>query len=329
MRPFLLPPNVLPRFYRGGPRLASFRGVPPGEIAGPEDWVGSATAAHGEADLGRTALEDGRLLADAVAADPEGFLGPAHADAHGGDPRLLVKLLDAGERLAVHFHPDDAFSRAHLSSRYGKTEAWVILDAEPGAEVRVGYAREIASAELAEWVAVQDVEAMIAAMRRLPVAAGDSIFVPAGVPHVIGEGILLLELQQPSDLSLMLEWKGVVPEASAFLGLPVELALSAVRRSALDDGELARLTSRRGAALFPTEADAFFRADRLVGGAEVEPAFAILVGVTGAGELVPEDGVPIPVRRGSTVLVPYAAGACRLEGGVEAIRARPPAVSGG
>ena len=247
MRPIVLPPNPLPRFYRGGARLASFRQMAADAIAGPEDWVGSATAAHGEADLGCTTLPDGRVLGDLLAADAERFFGRGHAAAHGGDPRLLVKLLDAGERLAVHFHPDDAFARMHFSSRYGKTEGWVILDAEPGAEVRIGFSRAVAAAELAEWVAGQDVDAMISSMRRRSVASGDSIFVPAGLPHVIGEGILLLELQQPSDLSLMLEWKGVVPEASAFLGVPVALALSAARRSAVDEGELSRLTSRRGA----------------------------------------------------------------------------------
>src|SRR5215212_8493574 len=95
-----------------------------------------------------------------------------------------------------------------------------------------------------------------------------------GLAHVIGEGILLLELQEPADLSLLLEWRGVVEnERDAFLGLPVELALSATRRTRVATDELARLTASRGDTLFPAEADAFFRAGLVGGGDEFDAAF--------------------------------------------------------
>ena len=106
--------------------------------------------------------------------------------------------------------------------------------------------------ELAGWVQAQDVDAMIGAMNRLPVAAGDAIYVPAGLAHVIGEGILLLELQQPSDLSLLLEWRGVVDsERDAFLGLSAVDALGAVAAHTGHAGRAgaADVASRR--ALFP------------------------------------------------------------------------------
>jgi mannose-6-phosphate isomerase len=322
-RPLVLPVNPVPRFYRGGARIASFRGLT-GDVGAPEDWVGSATTAHGEASLGATQIEGRGSLRDLMIEDPEGFFGPAHAAAYGGDPRLLVKLLDAGQRLPVHFHPDDAFARAHLSASSGKTEAWLILDAAPGACVHVGFARDVAPDELHDWFASQDIDAMLAAMTRVPVEPADAIFVPAGIPHVIGEGILLLELQQPSDLSLLLEWEDVVPESSAFLGLAPEVALPAARRAAVTAAELDRLRACRDAVLFPPEADPFFRADRLAGGAQLEQGFAILVALAGEGELVPENAPRISLARGATVLVPYAAGPCLLEGHLEVVRTRPP-----
>src|SRR4051812_20716353 len=323
MRPLELGPHQIRRFYRGGSRIASFRGLPPAGDDGPEDWVASTTTAHGETETGRSRMDVGVWLGDLFAADPGAFFEPEHLAAHGPDPALLIKLLDAGERLPLHFHPDAAFAAEHLASAHGKTEAWVILEAEQDAAVHVGFFRELAAEELADLVAAQDVEGLVHLMNRIPVAAGDAIFVPAGVPHVIGEGILLLELQEPSDLSLLLEWEGLMTEDEAFLGLPPDLALSAVARSAVDPSALA---ARRDATLFPAEADGFFRAELVGGGATLEPAFSVLVFTEGRGELHAENAEPLAVGRGSVVLVPYGAGTVELSGSCRAIRCRPPLV---
>lgn len=307
MTPIELPPNLLERFYRGGPRIAFFRGIPPVGERVPEDWIGSTTYAWHE-DVGPSRLADGTLLADVLARDPEAFFEPGHLARHGCEPGLLVKLLDAGQRLPVHLHPDRAFAAKHLGTAYGKTEAWIVLDAEPDAAVWLGFERELDT----RWIADQDADAMLAALKRVPVAAGDALFVPAGVPHAIGEGILLLELQEPSDLSILLESKGVVDEVDAFLGLGVEVGLQALRPLTVEPTPAGRL--------LPEAADAFFRADVV---RELEPGFSILVVHEGEGTLECDAAEPLPVRRGSTVLVPYAAGACRLTGSARAIRCRP------
>ncbi len=323
MKPLELGPNPIRRFYRGGARIAAFRGLPSDGDEAPEDWVASTTTVFGEADAGRSRVEGGVLLADVLAADPAAFFEPAHLAAHGAEPGILIKLLDAGERLPLHFHPDRRFAAEHLRSPHGKTEAWVILEAEPGATVHVGFGRDVGEDEFRRLVAVQDVDALVARMNQLPVAAGDAIFVPAGLPHVIGAGILLLELQESSDLSLLLEWEGVMAESDALLGLPRDLALSAATRAAVDP---ATLTAHRGVSLFPAESDRFFRADLLSGGDRLEAGFSVLVVTAGEGELFSEHGGPLRVGRGSVVLVPFAAGKGRLAGSARAIRCRPPAV---
>ena len=127
MRPTLLPPNSQRRFYRGGARIAELRGLPVTADHVPEDWLGSTNTAFASEREGLSLLPDGIALRDAVRADPEAFLGPDHVKTMGPDPALLVKLLDAGQRLPLHVHPNRAFAAAHLASRHGKTEAWLIV----------------------------------------------------------------------------------------------------------------------------------------------------------------------------------------------------------
>jgi mannose-6-phosphate isomerase len=276
-------------------------------------------AEGGGSELGLSRLDDGTRLRDTLAHESVNFFEPSHLALFGSEPAVLIKLLDAGERLPVHLHPGDAFAASKLGAPCGKTEAWIILDAGPGAFVHVGWSRELAEKELSDLVSAQDAEAMLAELNPLPVTAGDTIFVPAGLPHAIGAGILLLELQQPSDLSLLLErWS--MSEAEAFLGLAPAVALSAVERSAPD---LDRLRLERGTTLFPPEGDRFFRADLVAAETTLEPEFSVLVGYAGAGTLVSDSFEPVVIRRGSTILVPYAAGRIEVTGTCRAIRCRP------
>jgi mannose-6-phosphate isomerase len=321
VKPVELPPNQFRRFYAGGARIAALRGLPRAEDHLPEDWVGSATTAWGQDTEGLSRLDDGRVLRDVLQAEPDALLGPAHVGMWGSDPHLLVKLLDAGERLPVHFHPGRAFAREHLGLRYGKTEAWVILEAEPGATVHLGLRDTIEPKAVRGWVGAQDADAMLAALNRVEVAAGDTVLVPAGTLHAIGAGILLLELQEPTDLSVLVEWKPFgVDDGPEHLGLGWDVALGAMHDGPTDPGELVT----RGELRLPGTADPYFRVQRVRTGDELEPSFAILLGVAGDGRLRTEHGDELGVRRGATVLVPHAAGVTTVAGDAELIRCLPP-----
>jgi mannose-6-phosphate isomerase len=277
-----------------------------------------------------TRLPTGPLLAEAIAAEPQQWLGAEHAARSGTDPGLLVKLLDAGQRLPMHVHPSRAFAREHLASPHGKTEAWIVLEAEPGAAVHLGFSRDVGAAELAGWARAQDVEALLAATNRLPVAAGDTVLCPAGTPHAISAGVLLIELQEPADLSIMLEWRDFsLTEQDATLGLPLEEALACTGRRASPPRRLAELRGRRlsGApgSLLPAEADPFFLADRVdaLASRHLPQGYGVLVVTAGEGHLAAENGAPVLVRRGSTVVIPHAAGAVELSGSIEGVHCRP------
>jgi len=332
----LLPPNQPSRFYRGGPAIARFRGLPSVDDHVPEDWVGSTTSLLGDDAKGRTVLPDGRLLVDAIAAAPAAFLGEEHVRAFGPDPAMLVKLLDAGERLPVHAHPDREFARQRLGARFGKSEAWLILAADGAdASLHLGFCEDIGMDALMHWVVRQDAPAMLAALNEISVEPGDSVYVPAGTPHAIGEGVLMVEVQEPSDLGVMLEWSrfGLDPDA-ATMGLGFDVALGCVRRSAVGPEELASWRrdsatapeTRPGArAAVPPAAEPYFRAEWLRPDPAVplEPAFSILVVVDGSGRLETEGG-GIDVAAGETVLVAHAAGPAALSGELEAVRCLPP-----
>ena len=333
-----LPLNTPHRFYRGGERILAFRGLDvPADFDGhrPEDWLASTTRLFAEGGDGVTVLADGTPLPEALAADPEHWLGPAHVAVHGMEPGLLTKLLDAGERLPVHSHPDRAFAAAHLDCDHGKTEAWIVLEAEPGASVWLGFREELPPDELAALVEAQD-DRLLEALNRIEVEAGDTVLVPGGQPHAIGEGVFVLELQEPTDLSVMLEHRRFgLEEAHAFLGLTAARALESVDHGALTAEGLAGLRSRwtdvtgAGHAL-PEQAAEFFRAEvlRATPGAPATgvAAFAVVVVVAGAGTLTGATSPrPTEVGRGDVLLVPYGAGAVQVEGDVTVVRCMPPA----
>ena len=327
--PHVLPPNQFHRFYAGGARIDAFRGVPAGEDGRPEDWIGSTATAFGEQAEGLSRVADGRLVRDLVQADPGALLGPAHVARFGADPGLLVKLLDAGERLAVHVHPGRAFARSRLGLPWGKTEAWLILHADPGASVHVGLREPIDAATLRRWVEEQDADEMLSALHELPVRAGSALLVPAGTLHAIGAGILLLECQEPTDLSVFVEWRSFgVSSGAEHLQLGWDEALAAIDRSAAGAPTFAaEPPDVPVAALLPVAADPYFRIQRVRPGrgkAALEPSFAVLVVTSGEGALRTERGAELALHAGMTALVPFAAGATVLAGELEVIRCLPP-----
>lgn len=344
--PIVLGPNQPAHFYLGGAGIARFRGISKSSEFSPEDWIGSTTSIFSRPEAGLTRLDDGSTLRAAIAAAPDAFLGPEHVARYGADPALLVKMLDTGQRLVVHFHPDRDFAAKHLNSRYGKTEAWIILEArrsgDDSACVYLGFKEDADPAVIRRWVADQDTAAILGSLNKVDVAAGDTWLVPAGVPHAIGAGVTLVELQEPTDFSIMLEWAGFQLDGAreGHLGLGFDVALGALDVSGWDSrrldalhgpshGPRANAAERPGVVrLLPAEADPFFTAERVdvsPSGVAFEPGYAILVVVSGSGRIEYPAG-SLPVSRGSTILVPYGIGPVTLDGEFQALRCRPPDV---
>jgi mannose-6-phosphate isomerase len=122
------------------------------------------------------------------------------ADQHAPIPALLFKLLFTSESLSIQVHPDDAFARS-VGLPNGKTEAWYILSATPGARIALGLKRHLTPQELRASIKNGSIAGLT---QWRPVAKGDILFVPAGTIHAIGAGIVLAEIQQNSDATFRL-----------------------------------------------------------------------------------------------------------------------------
>lgn len=211
--PFLLDNPRAWRTYLGGRMLDALHGMPDGEDGHfPEEWILSTVAAR---NAGREAFpEEGMshlrgsdvTLKAVLESDPEGYLGAGCKSATTG---VLTKLIDSAERLTLQVHPDKPTALRLFNSPYGKTECWHILDGQSvnGEEpcIYYGFQENVTRAQWEELFCAQDIPGMLAAMQRFPVRPGDTILIESGMPHAIGAGCLLVEIQEPTDYTIRVE----------------------------------------------------------------------------------------------------------------------------
>jgi mannose-6-phosphate isomerase len=170
------------------------RSIPEGIVA--ESWE---IAAHpnGSSTVNNGPLA-GRTLPEVQAELGLALLGERNEAAlAAGKFPLLIKLLDANQWLSVQVHPDDGYAQAH-AGEWGKTEMWIVLHAEPGAELIYGFQPGVTQEKFAQAIADGQTERWL---HRLAVAVGDVVFVPTGMIHALGPGIIIAEIQQNSDVT--------------------------------------------------------------------------------------------------------------------------------
>jgi len=351
--PLRLSPNRVYRFYRGGAQIDAFRGAPdPTDGEFPEDWVGSVTPAinppeHTRDGEGLSTVEvDGQTytLADLLIQDPEAVAGSEVVARYGPTTALLVKLLDAGSRLPVHGHPSREFARHILHSQFGKAEAWVVLATRqiPGQlspRVWLGFREEVARDQLAEWIERQDTDAIRTAMNEFEVRPGDAVFVRPGLPHATGAGVFLIEAQEPTDFSVVAEYRGypIAPD-EAHLGLGWDTMLDCFDRSAVNGPALAALRPRptriAGSEsagwteddLLGEQSHAFFRATRLsVRGSAAWPhagIYSVVIVTRGQGVAETVHG-EVQLKRGDTLAILAGTAETTISGDLELVAAMP------
>ncbi len=244
-----------------------------------------------ESCVAESGAAKGHSLAALTAAAPVAF-GDSREE---GFP-LLIKLLFPREKLSVQVHPNDAQAQA-LGMPRGKTECWYVLEAQPGAEVAVGFRDPLSTAEIAASIGDGSIESKL---RMLPVKAGDMVFVDAGTVHAIGPGMVVLETQQYSDTTYRL-WD---------YGRPRELHVDAGMTVTRTDTKAGLVKSEPHGAFTRLVSSEYFRVDRfsLTGGQEVPlnegGRLQILIALGNGCAVVAEDGTAYPLAYGQAVVLP-------------------------
>ncbi len=351
-QPFILLPNRVWRTYQGGRVLDQIQGNPnPADSNFPEDWVGSATHA---VNPGREALVDEGIgtaqtvdgttvtMAALYTASPVDALGAAHVQAYGAQPQLLVKLLDSAMRLHIQAHPSVAWARQHLNANSGKTEAWWILQTRAAdAYVYMGFQRPPTMAEWRRIIDEQDFDAMRAGFDPIPVAPGDVLLIEGGVPHAIGPGITMVEIQEPTDYVVRCEYAhgGLeLPESARTMGLGLERVLDM-----FDYAQYPAETIKERFGPQPRTIAAFTEgAEEVLLGApqtdrvevrrvrcteridlDLDGRYSILIVLEGEGAIV-ADGTTVPLQQWSRIFLPAALHTVQISGNLSIARCLPP-----
>ncbi len=281
--PVTLAPVLVERIW-GVDSLAPWHGGGANASIG-EIWLTADTC------VAETGAAEGHSLAALTAAAPVAF----------GDPRgegfpLLIKLLFPREKLSVQVHPDDAQAQA-LGMPRGKTECWYVLEAQPGAEVAVGFREPLSTAEIAASIQDGSIEGKL---RMIPVKAGDMVYVDAGTVHAIGPGMVVLETQQYSDTTYRL-WD---------YGRPRELHVEAGMAVTRTDTKAGLVSPEKHSHFTRLVSSAYFRVDRfeLAGGEATAlgetGGLQILIALRSGCAAVTGEGVAYPLAYGQAVVLP-------------------------
>ncbi|WJH32744.1 class I mannose-6-phosphate isomerase [Paenibacillus sp. CC-CFT747] len=294
-------------------------------------------------------------LLSLLEAMPGQMLGQGHVDRYGTSAGVLVKLLDSAERLAIQVHPDRAVAQRLFGSEYGKTEAWVFLggrriDGE-APYVLCGFKPGMTREKWERLFADQDMESMVAALHKVYPSPGDVMLIRGGLPHAIGPGNWMVEIQEPTDITIRTE--RVTPsgfklsDSSIHQGIGFERMFECFDYRTYSEEELlrkCRLRDRIAGAgagwrerkLIGYEDTPYFGLNRLTIEAssngpfwESDGRFSIVIVLSGQGRVMWAGG-ELPIEQGDYLFLPAHLGQVQFAGGqdgsLELARCFPPSV---
>ncbi len=207
--------NRVWRTYEGGALIDNWKNTDP-QVDGsmPEEWIMSTVTARGinrpeDEGLSRIKTEDGDLvLKDLIDSNQELYLGASLAQKYG-TTGVLIKMLDSIERLTVQVHPDKKYAKTVFNSEFGKTESWYVLNTREiegeKSVVYMGFKKHVTKEIWKQHFDHQNIEGMLDCLHKIEVKPGDAFMIYGGVPHAIGAGCFLMEVQEPTDYTMRVE----------------------------------------------------------------------------------------------------------------------------
>lgn len=355
-KPVKLIPSVFKHMYDGGKLRAEFLGEDdPKDDYRPEAWLFSTTQAStpgrenpvGEGYCMVETPSGLRVTIDEFIGNfPHETVGPDHFLVHDGDLGILVKIFDVGEseRIPIHWHPTPAFAQEHLDSPNGKNEAWIIIGIRDKGTAWVGWKEAITKENLINLINSKSIETIRSCMHEITLQVGDVLSLPAGTVHAIGSGVCVLEPQEPTDFSIIVESERfAVTEEECHLGLGWDLALDSVDLQASSSIELReRVMPIPGIALddgdgnvvesiLSLDLDPYFWANRVTVATQLavpgdDSMCHCMTVLSGEGTLSSKF-CAIDICKGESYFIPYLTDyiiMCTSDDNLEAIRCYPP-----
>ena len=284
--------------------------APDGSIVG-ESW--ELTVREQEMSTVQNGTLSGITVGELLQSNAETLMGKSTMT--GGEFPLLVKFIDAADRLSVQVHPDDSYA-ARVENDRGKTEMWYIVDADEDAEIICGLADGIDNAAFCE--ALQKGELM-SALKTQKVHAGETYFIPAGLPHAIGKGILIAEIQQNCDLTYRVYDYDRRGADGTLRQLHIDKACDVIRP--FSDNEIDAIRYSRG---LPASRDAvladceYFRVEKLDLHENTHTLhkndYLRHLLITQGDGIIECDGLVYPFQRGDSILLPASLEDVTLQG---------------
>ncbi|HAF75741.1 MAG TPA: mannose-6-phosphate isomerase [Maribacter sp.] len=228
MHPLKFKPILKERLW-GGTKLKEVFGKPiESDITG-ESW--ELSTVPGDISVVTNGSLEGKSLQELIDSNGEELLGKSVVERFGKEFPILIKFIDAKQDLSIQLHPNDALAKERHNS-FGKTEMWYIMDADPKAELIVGFNKDVTKEEYAESVAN---DTLLDLLNYEQVKEGDTFFINTGKIHAIGAGVMLAEIQQTSDVTYRVFDFNRKDKDGNLRELHTDLALDAVDYEKKDD----------------------------------------------------------------------------------------------
>jgi mannose-6-phosphate isomerase len=238
----------------------------------------------------------GKTISELLQKYPEQITGRKNYQPPFG---LLIKLIDAAEVLSVQVHPDkDAVKR--LKTGNPKTECWYIIDAEPNSCIYKGLKADTTKQQFAQ--SIKD-GSCAELLNKVPVKPGQCHFLPAGTVHAIGAGILLAEIQTPSDTTFrVFDWNRLQN------GKPRQLHIEQALESINFEQKADELTITTNGRLVDTK---FFKIDKIAAqagtcGKITKGIMKVIIIINGSGQITSKNSEAVDFAKGQTILLPAA-----------------------
>ena len=213
----------------GGTKLKEVLGKPIESNITGESW--ELSTVKGDISVIANGPLEGTSLQGLIDSNAEELLGKSVVERFGKEFPILIKFIDAKQDLSIQLHPNDALAKERHDS-FGKTEMWYIMDADPKAELIVGFNKNVSKEEYAESI---DNNTLLDLLNYEQVKEGDTFFINTGKIHAIGAGVMLAEIQQTSDVTYRVFDFNRKDKEGNLRELHTELALDAVDYEKKDD----------------------------------------------------------------------------------------------